>query len=644
MMGAQSEERLPSVVLASMPWAPVTEPSLALGILVAQLRAHGIRARSLHLNVDLLEHVSFETYVKVAEFWGLDEFVFSESLSPGIDDPQLNALVDRCVDHLSGDHAEDKYATPEALLEMLLKFRMDVAPAFIANCAQRVLAQTPTMVGLTCMFDQTIASVALAKAIKAASPDVLIVLGGYAVQGAPGEEVLKAFPWVDAIARGDGEDAILKLAAASVGQFPLEEIDGVLVRGAPARPNRNVSLEKSPDPDYADWFDDVARLKDQAQVKVVTGTLPVESSRGCWWGQHSHCVFCGIDDETLKFRHKSAERAYDMLENMHATYGDLEYRFSDYILPKPYFERLLPRLAARKPRHRLKCEIKANQSLDRVDALSQAGFKEVQPGIESFSSDVLKLMDKGVSGIQNVSLLKQGYVHEIVVHYNFLYGIPGELPQHYKEMRANIPRIYHLTPPVSRSEAIVTRFAPLQADPQRFGYKTEPVHHRCYDVLFSRAMLESSQFNLDNYCYYFARYEDFRDEMRDLYDQCVAQINHWKKQHRDREVSLDFEDDAGRLLFRDSRFEDEQTISVSGLARSVYLGADSPIGLERLQTQLRREGQASATDLDDAVAELDEQRLIWREDDRILGLGIARPIARQRLDSGWREQWISIYR
>ena len=38
--------------------------------------------------------------------------------------------------------------------------------------------------------------------------------------------------------------------------------------------------------------------------------------------------------------------------------------------------------------------------------LRDAGVTTIQPGIESFSDRVLKLMKKGVTGLQNIQLLK----------------------------------------------------------------------------------------------------------------------------------------------------------------------------------------------------------------------------------------------
>jgi len=635
----------PRVVLVSMPWAPVTEPSLALGILHAQLRKAGINSRVLHANIALLRYVTFETYVRVADMWALNEFVFTEALSPGVDDAQLEALIERCVTHVSNSgHRHSRYTTVRSTAEMLLRFRDEVAPAFLDECADEILADNPTLVGLTCLFDQTAASAALAKVIKEKASNTIVALGGYALQGPPGDQLLNAFQWIDCIARGDGEPIIEDLAWASVGALPLNQIAGLLLRGQETPPPRNIPMDLSPDPDYEDWFADVVALEQNCDVKIRSATLPVESSRGCWWGQVHHCVFCGIDDDALTFRHKSADRVMAMLDSMRSRYGEHEFRFSDYILPRPYWDELLPRLAEITPKYNLKCEIKANQTHDRVRQLAQAGFREVQPGIESFSSEVLRLMDKGVSGIQNVALLKYGYRERIVIHYNFLYGLPGERASEYRDLLRNIPRLYHLTPPVSRTEAIVTRFAPLHSSPERFGAKSKPRHHRCYDVLFSQDTLRSTGLSLDDYAYYFDRYLDQDDEMVSLYAQVVQQINHWKKQHQDNDVYLAYDSHGDTLRFRDSRFGETLDRELSTLESAAYRACDdAPISLRNMTQALMSKRNCSSSAVAAAIARLDEERLLWREGEYVLGLGFPWAIVSQRIESRWNTEWTAVY-
>jgi hypothetical protein len=55
---------------------------------------------------------------------------------------------------------------------------------------------------------------------------------------------------------------------------------------------------------------------------------------------------------------------------------------------------------------RLFYEVKANLSHQQLELLARAGVRWVQPGIESLHTEVLRLMDKGVAGWQNIQLLK----------------------------------------------------------------------------------------------------------------------------------------------------------------------------------------------------------------------------------------------
>jgi len=636
----------PCVVLVSMPWAPVPEPSLALGILSAQLKRDRIPAKVIHANVTMLKYVTYTTYTEVAGYWALNEFVFTELLSPGIDDVQLSALADRCTRHSEGSARSERYATPEALLDMLLRFRGEVALDYLQEVADDVLRDAPSLVGLTCMFDQTMASVALAKLIKARSPGTMVVLGGYSMEGPPGEQVVKAFPWLDGVCHGDGEHLITAIAHASVGDGDITSIPGMLCAASVPVPAAKADLRQSPDPDYDDWFKNIAALKAETEIEILTSTLPVESSRGCWWGQHKHCVFCGIDDDTLKFRLKPADQTMGMLESMRLRYGDHSMRFSDYILPREYFSEMLPRLAEVMPRFRLHCEIKANQSVEAVASLADAGFEEVQPGIESFSTEVLKLMNKGVAAIQNVMLLKRGYLERIVVHYNFIYGFPNEKSEWYERMIEQIPRLYHLIPPVSRSEAIITRFAPLHMNTSRFGISRKPVHHRCYDSLFSADFLATSGISLDDYAYYFERYLNFSEEMSELYAQVVAQINFWKRQHREREVTLEYVDTGDLIEFKDSRFfADAEILRFSGVHREAYLACDvKSTNVDNLASDLSTKFSYTERDVMRALVDLDEARLVWRENRRIIGLAVPAAVARERHESDWKERWTAIYK
>ncbi len=626
-----------------MPWPTVTEPSLGLGILKAQLTREGIKARVFHAYVDLLRHVTFETYAFVSSCWGLNEFVFTKGLDAAPDEKQLECLGDECIERIRANQkSHSKYRDARSLADLFLRLRDEIIPAYLAECADHIAAQNPTMVGFTCMFDQSIASVALAQAIKQRLPHVLIGMGGYALEGPPGRQIITAFPWVDCVVRGDGEPVVGDLARCSVGRVELKTLPGIVTRATnelAERPPIRVSMDDSPDPDYRDWFADLARLRARDEVEIRGSTLPVESSRGCWYGQARHCIFCGIDDETMKYRSKSPPRVLEMLASLREAYGDHNFRFNDYILPSTYYKTLLIELAKVRPSYRLQCEIKANQSPARLRLFKAAGFTDLQPGIESFSSEVLRLVDKGVRGIQNVLTLKTGYVNGLVIHYNILYGIPGEKPEYYFEMLKGIPRLYHLQPPVSRAETEVTRGAPLQTAPRRFGILTSLEHARLYDVLFSTGFHERTRFDLDDYAYYFERPFDWGAALAELHLQLVIQINHWKTRHRREDVVLGYRLRDGGMIFTDTRFGESETVTLTERDAAVYMCCDTePSSV----TAIARRLGGSVEEVEAALARLDKSRLIWREADEVLGLGVDMPVVEEHVSSRWKRHWTSL--
>ena len=632
----------PRVALVSMPWAPISEPSLGLGLLKQQLVDEGVEARVFHFNLGLLRYMTDAAYQQVSACWGLNEFVFTGVLDPAWSDDQLHCLMERCI---ANTRFDDDFAFPNAtvLSEALLALRHDIVPRFLIECASEVLRYEPTLVGMTCMFDQTLASAALAKVLKRRAPETLVVCGGYALEGPPGLTALHAFDAIDAVAVGDGEPQIGPLARASVGDRALETIPGVSTRKAPyATGQKRDVLDDYPDPDYTDWFADLAVARARDRLTIRTTVLPIESSRGCWWGQKHHCVFCGIDEETLRYRNKSPDRVLGMLENMRRRYGtEYPLRFADYILPHSYTKTVLPALAEVEPPYNLQCEIKANQTEAGIALFARAGFTELQPGIESFSSEVLRLMDKGVTGMQNVYLLKLGYRYRVQINYNILYGIPGERPEWYRHMVAMLPRLFHFTPPVTRTETIVTRFAPMQADTARFGgVLSKPRHHRCYDVLFSRGFLADSGFSLDDYAYYFERYFAYDPAAAPHYWTLLREIDRWKRMPRTREVALTWASDGDAWHIVDRRGSRARRYVLRDAVAAVYAACDDePTHVDLV----RRRVGCSAEETTRAIAELDRRGLIWCEGDLILGLAVSSDVLEAHRETNWHRSWSALF-
>ena len=635
--------RAPAVMLVSMPWTSLGEPSLGLGVLAAVLKANNFPCRVRHYNLFLLQYIRATTYLALANTFALNDFVFSATLDHELTPLQRRWLRAKTEEMLTlGLVDESRFGGVDGIAEQLLALREDVIPTWLEKCADELAASPATLIGFTCMFDQTVASLALAKLVKERAPDKLIAFGGYALRTPTGEGVISTFPWVDAICTGEGEDVIVALVEASVGKRELGSVSGLLVRREdgsvlvtpPAPP---FEMDRSPTPNFDDFFADLDELQRLHKVQVEVDTLPLETSRGCWWGAIRHCVFCGINDEDMRFRARSADSIMDSLDELRSRYGISSVRFSDYILPHDYYKTLLPRLARRRRKFRLACEMKANSSPKRFRLLAAAGFAEVQPGIESFSSDVLRKMDKGVSAIGNVQTLLLGKRFGIHIHYNFLFGLPDDDPEQYRQMARVLPTLYHLDPPLSRTEVQITRYAPLQANPRRFGIphaRYEP----SYELIFSSHFLERTGFDLNDYCYYFERPFENSPELAARYRELTVIIDRWKRLHVERPVELSYElGPQGMTTFDSRESAGGVTIELDELETLVYIRTvDEPVATRALLQTLRSEQEPS--DVLDVIARLEQHGLIFRDGESLLGLALPRTPAKQ-VTAGRERAW-----
>ena len=179
---AGQDRRTPSVLLISMPWTTVAEPSLGLCLLKAVLSGRGIPCRVLHLSMFLLTCLRTRTYQALARYYALNDFLFSAVLDPRMTNAQQR-LLRQCARSL----VERKVLDPdwdgvESTVENLLDLRNRVLPGWLHQWADEVAADESNLIGLTGMFDQTIASLALARLVRERAPHKMIVLGGYAVR------------------------------------------------------------------------------------------------------------------------------------------------------------------------------------------------------------------------------------------------------------------------------------------------------------------------------------------------------------------------------------------------------------------------------------------------------------------------------
>ncbi|MFE6743374.1 RiPP maturation radical SAM C-methyltransferase [Streptomyces tubercidicus] len=473
------------VLLVNMPWSPIDLPSLALGILRRSVdeRTSG-RADVLHANLEFTDWITrrttftaddYQFYALSSYFMGCGDWVFSSAL---YDDPEWR--VAEFSASMRGKLREERLRMSKELHR--------VVPEFVQEIAERIVAAGPEVVGFTSTFQQNTAALAAVKYVKRLAPHIRTVMGGANCDAEQGAATHRNFPFLDFVVRGEGEAAFPQLLTALDEGGGLSGVPGLCHRDADGTSVANpMSTRPLPPatilpPDYSGYFE---RLSASVARNWVEPKLVVEGARGCWWGEKHHCTFCGLNGSFMQFRSKSPDTFYEEIMELARRHRVLDMYLVDNILDMGYLTTVLPRIIDSGYDLRMHIEIKANMRRTQLRTLAQAGMIYVQPGIESLNSRVLDLMDKGVSGCQNVRMLRDGAETGLSVSWNYLHGFPGESAADYEPVIAQIPALEHLDPPVDLSARIaIERFSPYFNRPELgfTGLRPEEHYRFTYDL------------------------------------------------------------------------------------------------------------------------------------------------------------------
>jgi len=446
------------VGLVVMPFAAADRPSLGAGLLQAALRVRGIACDTKHFNVTLCRLMGSPSYhyfareVSVAALageWAFSQAYWGERFS------NWESYQREVLDvPLWGMSAADR--------PRVLALR-DLAPVFLRLVLESNDWGAYDLIGFTSTFEQTMPGLCLAKMIRERYPHVRLAFGGANFEAGMGRPHIEHFDFVDYVSTGEADlsfPALCERLRDGSPEVPPGFLyrDGAAVREAPRLPGTSPrTLDELPAPDYDDYF----RVAGATLAgEGLTTWMPVEASRGCWWGEIKHCTFCGLNGETMAFRAKSAARVLAETDGLTARHGPHPLQFADNILSMSYFEDLLPAWAARRDRAYKFFEIKSNLKRQHVRLLRDAGVRCVQAGVESLSDSTLRVMQKGVSAAQNLAALRWCQEYGVEGLWNLLFGFPGEDPLDYDRTLALLQKIVHLAPPSAVSPIRMDRFSP----------------------------------------------------------------------------------------------------------------------------------------------------------------------------------------
>jgi ribosomal peptide maturation radical SAM protein 1 len=558
------------IVFAVLPFADIEYPSIGPSLLQAHLKREGFSSRICYFHLDLAERIGHQLYSWLAQcrdqWLGtsapavslVGEWFFADLVFPGQIPPE--------------DEYVTKFLTSEPdsqkLIPQILKARQS-RQEFIDRCVLDIQRHSPRVVGFTTSFHQTCACLAVAMRLKKAVNPPIIIIGGANCEGEMGLQMIRSFPWLDYVCTGEGDAAVpLLLQRLRDGNPRL--VLGILKQGEKqtlSLPPPVREMDALPLPDYSDYFQQLSR---SPLVGRISPRLLIETSRGCWWGEKQHCTFCGLNGETMAYRSKSPKRVIQELSYLCKTYGVDRCDCVDNILDPRYIRTVFPELIQNGPKVELFYETKSNLSFEQLRVLRLGGVRSIQPGIESFSNKVLRLMRKGCTGLQNIQLLRWCEELGISVSWNILYGFPGEPSFEYVGMAGLIPLLTHLQPPAFCEPVRMDRFSPMFTRREEFRLG-RPRPMPAYNYVFP---LEDPE--LERLAYFFEfDYSDGR-QPRDYVKDLTREVEDWAILRRLHRPQLDLFQGGPVCLINDTRpCAVVRTHVLSGVAARIYLLCDA---------------------------------------------------------------------
>jgi ribosomal peptide maturation radical SAM protein 1 len=615
---ARRPRRSCDVLLAVLPFGPLLQPSLGLSLLRASLGGRAARiARIEYFTLPFADLIGADLYqfvaIEVNSEHLLGDWIFAGALygEGTVDsDDFLNEVLRASVP--PGPAAERRRGE-------LLRAR-ELAGPFVETCLARVLEGSPRIVGFTDAFAQQTAALALARRVKQERPETSILFGGANCEGVMGREIVRQFPFVDAAVSGEGDRIFQPLVRRLLAGETADDLPGLYTRGnaaldgPPSTAPRIEDMDSLPYPDYDDFF---AQWEASEACRDLSPLVLFETSRGCWWGTAHHCTFCGLNGSTMTHRSKSPERAFAELHYLADRYPGRFLLAVDNILDWRYLDTLIPELARAPRRLDLFFALKANLRKEQLRALRDAGVGKIQPGIESLSDPVLRLMRKGETGLQNIQLLKWCRELGLQPTWNFLWGFPGEPIEEYERLAGLVPLLTHLAPPQVSRRIRLDRFSP------NFELGAELGFDDLAPCPAYRAVYPLASEALRNLAYHFAfRYRDGRDVA--AYTEPLArEIEIWRSVHP--RSGLVCAERGAELWIWDLRPVAAQALTVlAGLDRHLYQACDGIRGLQGLADEAAafERRTVSAGEVGERLQPLVNRGLMIRQEDSWLSLAV----------------------
>ncbi len=394
-------------------------PNVNLGIMQAFLKSKGVKVKTFHFHLDFLPFITrqdpklWENFLRGSEEFGVEymglDYVFASLLFEN----EYQSSKDLFIERL------------ESIGLAIYDFEnmRELARVFINSAFSRVIEciTNAKLIGFSCSHYQLSSSLLLCSMIKKVRSDILTIFGGKDCTGAFGYEFMKNISYVDYVGVSECEvtfDSIIEYINKkkfNIYNVLFRNDNGVIVK---SETKPNFSLNSLPFPEY-DFHD--------FPFSTNEVILPLEFGRGCPWKK---CTFCPDRSYNIICQTKRPDYIKAEIEYYQSISTDLRNFFildSDALKDKKTILELSEYLKDKNFVFHYG-EFRAER-MDRevLQALLKFGtwVTPFQIGIETFSEKVLEMMNKGVTVLKNVEVLKAVAELGVLVQFNLFTCYPG---------------------------------------------------------------------------------------------------------------------------------------------------------------------------------------------------------------------------
>ena len=590
------------VALVSMPWPLFNRPSVQLGSLKAFIEKHddSILVNTFHPYLETAKLIGTETYHWISQDVWVCEALYGSILFP----EQLDECC-RIVDQAQRK-SKHKVRFDFKRIRQILKDQLE-------RWVESIDWSQYQLTGFSVCLNQLLASLTAARFVKQKHPGLPVLFGGSSCFPDFAEPLFRHFP-VDFMISGEGEQPLLDLCRHLAGKSP-ETGANIFSRSQPIFVNQQknrqfTSLSQLPIPDYDDYFREKEKLFNNSPFIPV---LPVEFSRGCWWGK---CNFCNLNLQWHGYRSKSPERMVDEVISLSEKYGCLDLSFTDNVLPIKEANVFFSRMADLDRDIRFFGEIRANQRGKFMTVARQGGLTSVQAGIEAFSNSLLKKMAKGTTVIDNLAVMKSAVANRIELDGNLIIEFPESSPEEIEETLENLDFALPFRP-LTTASFFLGHGSPVDLQPQHFGILAK-LHHPQNKKLFPEKILKDLALLIKEY-------RGDRTVQRRRWAPVARKVKKWREFHRHgknlfENPRLSYRDGGDFIVIR-QELPGQRILHhrLRGLSRKIYLACEEICEEQNLRALFPVISEAA---LHNFLNDLIQKKVLFCQDKKCLALAI----------------------